>query len=580
MSFQKPITIKEAVLDNIKSEKYLLPSIQREFVWDLQKIEKLFDSLMRGYPINSFLFLKIPKEKVSEFKFYEFIKDYHQMNNYHNKEANTNGCDDIIAVLDGQQRLTSLYIALKGSYTSKISCKRWNNKNAYTTKKLYINALNLLDDIYFRYQFKFLKEDEAKIIDENNFWFEVGKILNFNKKSDIDLYIKNIKSDQLGDNKLELIREMLYQLYYVINEQKIINYYLEESTELDKVLDIFIRINSGGTTLSYSDLLLSFATAQWENKDARKEITEFVDDMNNIGDGFNINKDFVLRACLVICDFSDISFKVDNFNRTNMLKIEKDWEIIKKSIEYALKLISSLGFNRDNLSSNYAIIPIAYYLKHIGLPNNFEISTSNVENIKLWFISSLLKRVFSFSPEGVLKPIREIIKSNTSNKFPVYEIVDRFKGTNRSIQFTQEDINNLIYTKYGQNDVLSILSILYPWADLKNKFHIDHIFPKSKFTRKKLLDRGFSESKINFFMENYNFIGNLQLLEGIKNLEKKDKDFKDWIAEFNFNDVELKNYEEKHYIPHIDLEFENFDNFLNERNKLIIDGLSKNLITI
>lgn len=502
------------------------------------------------------------------------------MNNYHNKEANTNGCDDIIAVLDGQQRLTSLYIALKGSYTSKISRKRWNNKNAYTTKKLYINAPNLLDDIYFRYQFKFLKEDEAKIIDENNFWFEVGKILNFNKKSDIDLYIKNIKSDQLGDNKLELIREMLYQLYYVINEQKIINYYLEESTELDKVLDIFIRINSGGTTLSYSDLLLSFATAQWENKDARKEITEFVDDMNNIGDGFNINKDFVLRACLVICDFSDISFKVDNFNRTNMLKIEKDWEIIKKSIEYALKLISSLGFNRDNLSSNYAIIPIAYYLKHIGLPNNFEISTSNVENIKLWFISSLLKRVFSFSPEGVLKPIREIIKSNTSNKFPVYEIVDRFKGTNRSIQFTQEDINNLIYTKYGQNDVLSILSILYPWADLKNKFHIDHIFPKSKFTRKKLLDRGFSESKINFFMENYNFIGNLQLLEGIKNLEKKDKDFKDWIAEFNFNDVELKNYEEKHYIPHIDLEFENFDNFLNERNKLIIDGLSKNLITI
>lgn len=95
-----------------------------------------------------------------------------------------------------------------------------------------------------------------------------------------------------------------------------ISYYLEESTELDKVLNIFIRVNSGGTTLSYSDLLLSFATAQWQEKDAREELNKFVDEVNMIGRGFNVGKDIVLKSCLVLCGFSDISFKVDNFNRT------------------------------------------------------------------------------------------------------------------------------------------------------------------------------------------------------------------------------------------------------------------------
>ena len=148
---------------------------------------------------------------------------------------------------------------------------------------------------------------------------------------------------------------------------KTISYYLEKSTELDKVLNIFIRVNSGGTTLSYSDLLLSFATAQWENRDAREEINEFVDEINQIGRGFNINKDIVLKACLVLCDISDISFKVDNFNCTNMLKIEEEWDDIRKAIRDSLNLISSFGFSRENITSNNLMIPVAYYLKNIGL---------------------------------------------------------------------------------------------------------------------------------------------------------------------------------------------------------------------
>lgn len=579
MSFQTPITISE-VINDIHSKKYLLPSIQREFVWSQDQITMLFDSLMRDYPINSFLFWKIPKEKASEFKFYEFLRDYHQKDNRHNPKANINGSEDIMAVLDGQQRLTSLYIALKGSYASKIAYKKWNNPQAYPKKKLYINLLDKPKDISYEYEFKFLTKEESKNNDENHHWFEVGKIMDLKEQYDVMSYmIETGLASNPDKEKAQYANRTLSKLHSVIHVNKTISYYLEKSTELDKVLNIFIRVNSGGTTLSYSDLLLSFATAQWENRDAREEINEFVDEINQIGRGFNINKDIVLKACLVLCDISDISFKVDNFNRTNMLKIEEEWDDIRKAIRDSLNLISSFGFSRENITSNNLMIPVAYYLKNIGLPNNFETSTSRIKdrkNIKLWFVSALLKRIFSFAPDGALKPIRDIIKNESSNGFPLDSIFKHFKGTNRSLQFTDDDINNLLCSKYGQGDTLVILSILYPWADLRHNFHVDHMFPKSEFTYKKLIDRGIPEEKINYFIEKCNLIGNLQLLDEIPNIEKKAMDFDIWVKE-RIPATELEEYKRKNFVPDVDLSFANFDIFFKEREKMLVEKLNSEL---
>mgnify|MGYP001573871702 FL=1 len=174
MAFQTPITIKEAI-DNIISKKYVLPSIQREFVWKTEQIEKLFDSLMRGYPINSFLFWEVSSENKERFKFYNFIKDYHERNNKHNEKVDLEFNNNIIAILDGQQRFTSLYIGLKGSYSEKIPYKRWDNPDAYPEKKLYLNLLRKSDDIDNEYEFKFLTKESSMENDEEHHWFEVGK---------------------------------------------------------------------------------------------------------------------------------------------------------------------------------------------------------------------------------------------------------------------------------------------------------------------------------------------------------------------------------------------------------------------
>lgn len=579
MSFQTPLTICE-VINDVHSKKYLLPSIQREFVWSPEQITMLFDSLMRNYPINSFLFWKVPKEKASEFKFYEFLRDYHQKDNKHNPKANISGSDDVMAVLDGQQRLTSLYIALKGTYANKIAYKKWDNPLAYPKKKLYINLLGVPEDFSYKYEFEFMTESEATEQDDDHHWFPVGKILDLKELSDVMDYLITFGLAANPDKgKAQYANRTLSKLHAVIHVNRIISYYLEQSPELDKVLNIFIRVNSGGTTLSYSDLLLSFATAQWETRDAREEINEFVDEINQIGRGFNISKDIVLKACLVLCDIPDISFKVDNFNRTNMLLIEKEWDNITKAIRDAVTLIGSFGFSRENITSNNLMIPVAYYLRTIGLPNNFETSTARIDdrkNIKLWFVSALLKRVFSFNPDGVLKPVRDIIKRQSTNGFPVDAIFAQFKGTNRALQFTDDDINNLLCSKYGHGDTLVILSILYPWADLKHNFNVDHMFPKSEFTAKKLKTKGVPDSKVDDFIAKHNYIGNLQLLETIPNIEKKAMDFDAWLSQ-KVPAGELPDYKKKHYVPNVSLDFSSFDVFLEEREKLLIKKLEAEL---
>ncbi len=402
----------------------------------------------------------------------------------HNPKANVTNQDDIIGILDGQQRLTSLYIALKGSYAYKEPHKRWNNSHAFPIRHLYLNLLSpqkKTDQTDLYYDFTFLSKEEAKKQNEEAFWFKIEDILNFNEEWEInDFLIQEGVMDKSREQK-EFANKTLFKLFSTIHKTPIINYYLEKDESLDKVLNIFIRVNSGGTILSYSDLLLSIASAQWKDRDAREEITSFVDEINNIGIGFKFDKDFVLKSSLVLSDFKNIAFKVDNFNKESMLKIEEDWIDIKRAIQDAVRLFSSFGYSRDTLTTNYAVIPIAYYLRKIGLPNNFHISEKFIEerkNIKYWISCAIIKRIFGGAPDAVLRPLREVIR-NSNTTFPLEGIISEFKGTNKTIIFTEDDIDNLLQYKYGQSYTYSVLTFLYPHLDYKNKFHVDHIHPKS-----------------------------------------------------------------------------------------------------
>lgn len=585
MAYETPLRIAEVVKD-IANNQYVLPSIQREYVWSTMQIETLFDSIMQDYPIGAFLFWEISGSKISDFDFYEFLKNYHQRDNSHNQKIDLKGTNNVTAVLDGQQRLTSLYIGLKGTYAEKLPYKKKSNDDAFPAKKLFLNLLTEAKEESNKYDFRFLADSD---IDNSSecYWFEVGKILEMEELGMVMEYVtENISYSEdfeYSKEQAKFATNTLSQLFNVIHTSNSISYYREKSEELDKVLNIFIRVNSGGTTLSYSDLLLSIASAQWEKYDARQEITDFVDTINSIGGGFNVNKDFVLKSALVLSDLRNIAFKVDNFNKENMQLIESKWQTIKKAIHMAVRLVSSFGYSRDNLSSNNALIPIAYYLMTINLPDSYVESSKNIADkmlIKKWLISSLLKRAFSGQPDNVLRPIRDIIKENGSTSlFPLDIIIEKFKGTNKSLSFSIDDIDeHLLKLKYGKSETLSSLMILYPSLDYSNKFHVDHMYPKSKMNKKRLIEEGLTSEEIDKYIDLANDISNLQLLPAIPNIEKQDSDYNEWFMSNYKTDEEKKQYRDTHYAPDMEYSFNSFIEFTEKRRKLLRNELVEKLL--
>ena len=178
MAFQTPITIKQA-LKAIQKQEYVLPAIQREFTWGPDQIAGLFDSLMQGYPIGSLLFWKVEAEHSADYSWYGFMREYHQMKNKHCPVLDLPS-KPLVAILDGQQRLTSLNIGLRGSHAEKTPRKWWNNPDAFPIKYLYLNLLSLAaeNELGLKYDLRFLIPNKAASgLDEYHHWFRLAGIL-------------------------------------------------------------------------------------------------------------------------------------------------------------------------------------------------------------------------------------------------------------------------------------------------------------------------------------------------------------------------------------------------------------------
>ncbi|HLP95654.1 MAG TPA: DUF262 domain-containing protein [Saprospiraceae bacterium] len=578
MAYEAPITIKKAI-DNIRKKHYVLPSIQREFVWDTDQIEKLFDSLMRVYPISTFLFWKVEKTRIKDFQFYEFLKHYHEKNSRHNSKADLSQEEDVIAVLDGQQRMTSLYIALTGTHAKKLPYYPWSSPQAFPKKKLYLNILRKANDIEMEYDFRFLTEVEAAPT-EIDFWFECGKVLDFTDLSKVMEYLMLnglMDTSRFTKEQSTFALNTINQFFNVIHQEKPISFFLEEGEELDKVLQIFIRINSGGTKLSYSDLLLSIATAQWKEKDAREVIHEFVDEINKIGDGFDFNKDFVLKSCLVLADFNDIKFKVDNFTKENMATIEKNWDEIAAAIRLSVELVAKYGYNRDSLIATNAIIPIAYFIFKNNVGDKILHSTNyeqDRKSIMEWLARVLLRGTFGGTPDAIYPVMRNLINQHPG-RFPLPEIIEHYRGKRKTISFSEDDIESVLDLQYGTKRTYSALSLLYSSLNFSFKYHQDHIHPKSFFNKRNLAEFGIEDDTTKQqFMERFNKLANLQLLQATTNIEKKDKHFEKWLTEQFENENDRASFLiQNHINAETSLKFNDFVAFYDKRRATLKEKL-------
>jgi hypothetical protein len=575
-----------ATILNQLNLKYFLPAIQREYVWQPAQILKLFDSIMRGYPISSFLFWQLKPENQEKWEVYNFINNFKP--GQHNELANTNGVQQLTLVLDGQQRLTSLLIGLKGSYTIKLPRKFWNNPNAWRKQQLYLDLLkdstseDDTEDSGMRYGFEFLDAQPTNTL--GHYWLKVGHILKFDSKDAFDNF-KDTEEEKLPENttrkEIKIFRNNLDRLYDTIWKEDFISYYIENDQNYDRVLDIFVRANEGGTKLSKSDLLLSMVTSKWSGINAREEIFGFVDHLNlEMPRRNNLDKDFVMKACLVLTDLP-VQYRVENFSNKNLELIRSHWEAIQQAIVATLQLVNTFGIDENSLTSANALIPIAYYAHKHGFKTLIGSSAFDLQNatvLRQWLTTALLNGVFGGQSDNVLRDIRNILQEQvTSSKlYPVEAINLQLAKTNRLTSFTGASLEDFLLTSYGRRETFLALTLLYDensWGNMS--FHQDHIFPRALFTPERLTELGIPASKHSRYLELVNRIGNLQLLLAHENIGKSDTDFEPWLA------TRGPDFRQKHLIPSGDhlLKLENFEAFIEARENLIRQRL-KNLFTL
>lgn len=576
-------TIKEC-MDDISQNKFVMPAIQREFVWKTEQIEQLFDSLMQGFPINSFLFWEINAENSNKFQFYKFIKNYHEKDATHNIPYESETNNQLTAVLDGQQRLTSLYIGLNGSYAEKIPYKRKDSQDAYPIKELYFNLLSGKGEdtsIDHKFDFRFMSEEEVTKSDLK--LFRVKDIMPLEKSSQaIKIAFKYFDSKLLDSNEFELAQDNLTNLWHIVHQEKAINFHLERSDSLDKVLQIFIRVNSGGTKLSYSDLLMSIATSDWKGKDAREEIFGVVDEINK--HDFNISKDFVLKTCLILSDFEDITFNIKNFNKANMQTIENNWEKIKESIKIAFTTLKNFGLNDETVPSYNAIIPVIYYIYKRGNPRNFHTVTEFSKDRELifnWLVRTSLKQTFSAHPDNLLKAIRDLIKDTQPTIFPLEAIIEKLKKDypNKSISFENDsDFDFIRDLKYGKPATYFALALLGKGKIPTHIYHQDHVFPQFHFNASNLNKLNLTSEDRARYEEKKNTLGNIQLLQGNENQSKSDREFKAWLEETYKNETERNAFLLSQQMPiEHSLEFVDFLSFVTQRENKIIEAFKQKI---
>lgn len=570
----------ESAIEEVSKNNYVLPAIQREFVWSTEQIERLFDSLMQGYPFGAFLFWKVLPETATDFQFYDFVRDYHELKGAHCPKIETSPGQSVTAVLDGQQRLTALNIGLRGSMRLKIKGKHKKNPEAYPIKKLHINLLHDGSEAEngMAYEFKFI---DIKTSQDNSdkLWFNVGNILKLKEQEDIaDI----IESYDLEKDQRKTARRSLNRLYAVIRKDQTVAYYEESAQDLNRVLNIFIRLNSGGTILSYSDLLLSIAVAQWNELDAREEIHSLVDALNEIGAGFNFSHDFVLKAGLMLSDIASVGFKVDNFSKKNMSILEKNWPDVCAALTRTVQLAASLGLSGTNLRAESSLLPIAYYMFTIGSPESFEIKNKfrkDRDSIRSWLFKSLLKPsgIWGSGLDTLLTALREVIKKSEGIDFPAEELAVIMSKRGKQLTFSEDEIYELLDMAYGDKRAFLLLSIMFNHVDLNNQFHVDHIFPISLFSSKRLNKLGLSLVEQEEMRDWANSMANLQLLEGQLNKEKNGSLPSVWLKSHLDSKVAQENYCQIHELGSIPEDISGFLEFSKSRYDRMHRIISKKL---
>jgi len=526
---------------------FWLPNIQREFVWKEEQIERLFDSILRQYPIGTLLVWRT-NSTIKRRKFIDIWRKRINLNLFFVPEDNHNK----MLVLDGQQRLQSLFIGLKGSYEGKELC---------------IDMLSGADGAapdVIKFRFSFLKNEEI------GFPFIKLKtiVLPDITAREIRMNIRAMKPD-LTEVEKELIEQNVDLIRDVFCTQQNIHYQLVDSIDRpntfkdDDIVEIFIRANSGGTTLAKKDLLFSLLVSSWEEADTR--INDLIEELN-VGGTFDFDVDFILKTCLILIN-TGAKYDIAKFrNENNKTAIIENWESIADSIRWCKDFVYGDTYikSKKNLPSYLSLIPIIY--TKYRYPNT---CTNSINDFKEFLLKVNLTGVYGGVTDSFTDGIINVI--NAHQRFALTEIFSFIRNQGKSIELTED---KLLDIRYGSKEIHLLFNIWYGFnyqPALKDNIpNVDHIFPKSKLKGQCIPVPETGENRAGT-KEEINQLANLMLLTAAENQAGgKGKTLPaDW---FSHPDRDNPEYRAKHLIPE-DRELwkvENFLAFIEARKQLIL----------
>ncbi len=564
-----------------------LPAIQRPYVWKQEAIISLFDSMMQGFPISSFLFWQIEPVNRRRWAIYKFQGQHVQGDSW-NEKVEPDG-RNVVFVLDGQQRLTSLMIGLQGSFSLRERYGRKAKTTSYRPHHLYLDLFKDPDEIdeddevtANRYAFKF--SDGAPRNDHRHLWIKVGDILDHAEEGTLQAYRDRLFADvpdRVTTEQLAIAAATLGRLHKLVWVDEPISTYTETVQNMDRVLSIFIRANEGGTKLVKADLLMAVLNTTWGETYVRDEILGLVNRINrDMGSRFGFDKDLVMRACLVIPDLPTV-YQIGNFTAHNMAIIRDNWDLIRRSIEATVALAARFGLDESTVTSMNALIPIAYYISRLDgdpLTTSSAFDSSNRERIRRWLFSSLINGAFGGNSDQTIGVCRDTIRleMGRSRDFPIAKLVDEMRSRrSRNLAFDDEGINKLLAIRYGGRYCYLALSLLYDGQLARTaNHHIDHIIPTASLGEEYLRGCGVPGAKIETIRQAADSLGNLQILVDRENQGKSDRDFQSWLQ------TREEGFLKQHLIP-LDPRLwrpENLLEFIEARGELIRTALKRLLI--
>jgi hypothetical protein len=523
---------------------FWLPNIQRPFVWSEDQICRLFDSILREYPISTLLVWKTK----SQVRHRKFIDNYHnglRLSDFYVPENEKKKC----LILDGQQRLQSLFIGLCGSYAGR---------------ELYFDILSgeiaAPDDV--KYKFAFLEPGKAAFP-----WIKF-KDLVFHTADPLTAAEEMIeKADrELSKEKRRKISHHVGVVFKTFHSDDGISYQELDSTATpdlyteDDVVEVFIRANSGGTRLGKSDLLFSLLSSSWDRADEQME--DLLSELNRHGFGFN--RDFVLKSCLTLLN-QGARYEVSKFRKPGVREeIENKWPDISKALKDVLDFVRGKTFIQCDkaLPSYLVLIPLVYARYHF--PESWKTS----QDVDKYLLRSLISGAFSGTPDQLIDDcvgkIREI------KTFAVSHIFDAIRSKGRSLELTEDRFWQM---GYGSDSIHLLFNLWYREFNYtpayENNFpQVDHIFPHSALKKIKVASPDTGRlSIIKYRRETRDQLANCMLLTQEENGAggKSDTLPEIWFAD------KPENYLEMHLIPK-DSELwklERFEDFIEERKQLI-----------